>query len=228
MYVYAFIKSQSYSIKSLTGISEPVTLVDAGGLSAVVELNLQAEHLPQTSNEEQLMQAVLTHDRIVCQIFKETTILPLRFGTCFDSEARLLQHMKNHEDHYCQQLEKLMGRGEYLLQGTPRTFSENTQPTETSPKPVKGRDYFLQKKRLHHQRLNLKEQQEKQWQDLIDAIVRIHPIVHGKPHQQSERIYILMPRNQELTLIQWLNEQQKKIDLWELNLGNALPAYHFL
>ncbi|MFO7031901.1 gas vesicle protein GvpFL [Limnospira fusiformis CCALA 023] len=227
MYVYAFIKSQSISWKSVQGIYEPVVLLEAGALAAVVEPNLQAENL-SADNEEELMRAVLTHDRIVCQIFEETTVLPVRFGTCFDSEARLCEHLTTEGDRYFRQLEKLTGRAEYLLEAIPQPFNQEKPFSDTTAPPTKGRDYFLQKKRLHQQRLNFEQQQEQQWQDFINAIASKYPIVQGKATEDAERIYLLIPRSQEVALVEWVAQQQQNIDLWEFSLGNAVPAYHFL
>lgn len=227
MYVYAFIKNQSISWRSLRGIYESVVLLEAGALSAVVEPNLQRENL-STDNEEELMRAVLIHDRIVCQIFEETTVLPVRFGTCFDSEAKLREHLTTQGDRYFRQLEKLTGRAEYLLEAIPQPFNQEKPSSDTTGDPAKGRDYFLQKKRLHQQRLNFQQQQEQQWQEFIDAIASKYPIVQGKATEDAERIYLLTPRSQEVALVEWVAQQQQKIDLWEFTLGNALPAYHFL
>ncbi|MEB3882069.1 GvpL/GvpF family gas vesicle protein, partial [Lyngbya sp. CCY1209] len=140
MYVYAFLKTPRVPLNLPQGIENPVDLVTTDDLCALVEPNLGAENLPQTDDEE-LMRAVLAHDRVLCEVFEQTTLLPLRFGTCFHSEARLLEHMASERDRYSRQLDQLQGRAEYLLRGVPRDYVRPEPPTE--PEPSQGRAYFL-------------------------------------------------------------------------------------
>ncbi|MGC9526320.1 MAG: GvpL/GvpF family gas vesicle protein [Limnospira sp.] len=226
MYVYAFLKTPRVPLKLPRGIENPVDLLKTDDLSALVEPNLGADNLPQTDDEE-LMRAVLAHDRVLRELFEQTTVLPLRFGTCFPSEARLLEHMASERDRYSRQLEQLGGRAEYLLRGVPRDFSPQEPPTE--PEPTTGRAYFLEKKRRHQRQLDGQRRQTREWEQFLDAIGYAYPNwIHAQPQGGTERIYILIDRDRESALIEWLHQQQQNTRAWDLNLSRALPPYHFL
>jgi len=226
MYVYAFLKTPRVPLNLPQGIENPVDLVKTDALCALVEPNLGAENLPQTDDEE-LMRAVLAHDRVLCEVFEQTTLLPLRFGTCFHDKARLLEHMASNGDRYSRQLEQLWGRAEYLLRGAPREFTPQEPLTELEP--TKGRAYFLEKKRRHQRQLDYQRQQTREWQQFLDAIGCTYPNwVQVQPQAGTERIYILLQRESESTLLEWLHQQQQNIATWDLNLSRALPPYHFL
>ncbi|MEB3882668.1 GvpL/GvpF family gas vesicle protein, partial [Lyngbya sp. CCY1209] len=111
--------------------------------------------------------------------------------------------------------------------GVPRDYVRPEPPTE--PEPSQGRAYFLEKKRRHQQQLDYQRQQTREWQQFLDAIGHTYPNwVRVPPQAGTERIYILIPRERESTLIEWWHQQQQNMSAWELNLSPALPPYHFL
>ncbi|NJL22740.1 MAG: hypothetical protein HC895_21050 [Leptolyngbyaceae cyanobacterium SM1_3_5] len=107
-------------------------------LIAIVEPELNLELLQRS--DEQLMQAVLNHDRVLRELFEQTTLLPLRFGTCFVSEAGLVEHLQTHQQAYQGKLAALSNQVEYSLKCSPIFLPEAAIDPD-----LKGKDYFLAK-----------------------------------------------------------------------------------
>ncbi|VXD18906.1 Gas vesicle protein GvpW [Planktothrix serta PCC 8927] len=229
MYIYAFLKTPASPLKLPQGIKGCLEIINSQGLSALVEPDLQAEDLPDT--DEQLMQSVVIHDQITCAVFYQTSLLPVRFGTCFRSETALFEHLALNQQNYIQKLEQLQGKAEYCLQGVPLDPSQNQPnlPNPTDSPSLRGRDYFLAKKQLHQRQLEHQQQQSQQWQQLIEIIGQTYPetlLADSQPNR--ERIYILIPQTNEIQLQQQLNHWHSQYTHWQLSLGQALPPYHFL
>lgn len=228
MYTYAFFKTPTSSLKLPSGIRGCLEIVSSQGLSALVEPDLNAQHLPDT--DEQIIQAVLIHDQIICSVFEQITLLPLRFGTCFRSTIALSEHLALHQQDYLQKLEQFQDKTEYCLQGIPH------EPTrvQTLPNPInlplqRGRDYFLAKKQLHQFQIDYQQQQAQEWQQLVNTISQTYTEIHfaeGQPNR--ERIYILIHQTQSPQLQKKLDQWQNQSPHWQLTLGDATPPYHFV
>ncbi|MCZ8105736.1 MAG: GvpL/GvpF family gas vesicle protein, partial [Burkholderiales bacterium] len=113
LYTYAFLKTPIESLKLPVGMANPLLLITVGSLSAVVEPEVCLDTLQ--NDDERLIQSVLCHDRVICELFRQTTILPLRFGTSFLEAENLLTHLCSHAQEYQEKIEELEGKGEYLL-----------------------------------------------------------------------------------------------------------------
>jgi hypothetical protein len=229
MYTYAFFQTPTSPLKLPQGIRGSLQIINFQGLSALVEPDLKAEDLPDT--DEKLMQAVLIHDQIICTVFQQITLLPLRFGICFSSATAIFEHLALHQQNYLQKLQQFQGKAEYCLQAVSLEPTPNT-PTQTNPidsPPQRGREYFLAKKQLHQRQLEHQQQQTQEWQQLVDTISQTHPEIRLADSQPSrERIYILIHQTKELKLQEQLNQWQSQSHHWQLTLGDAIPPYHFL
>ena len=64
--------------------------IESVGLAAVVEPELALETIEQ--DDSQLIQAVIGHDRVIQTLFQQITVLPLRFGTCFQDRESVINH----------------------------------------------------------------------------------------------------------------------------------------
>ncbi|NDJ17789.1 GvpL/GvpF family gas vesicle protein [Myxacorys almedinensis] len=223
MYTYAFFKTPKTDWQfEQDGIAGQVQVVRTLALSALVEPNVDLDEIQQ--NDHRLVQAVLTHDRIICDLFWATTILPLRFGTCFVSPENLLQHLEANQDKYLAKLNQFEGKAEYRLKLVP---SDDAQPELDSA--LKGKDYFLAKKQRYQQQLHQQTQQQQELRTLLDAIAQSYPNhLLKKTGSEDEKIYLLVNREAEDTLYTRLELWQSLCPTWELTLGDALPPYHFV
>lgn len=223
MYTYAFFRTSDTPIQLHDGIISEVQIIRTPELSALVEPEFDVEAIQHDDN--QLVQAVLTHDRVICDLFWQTTILPLRFGTQFISEEKLLHHLIANQDQYLAKLDQLEGKAEYRLQLAPIEPSE----PEDRDRDLKGRAYFLAKKQRYQDQQDQQTQQQQELETVLSAIAQDYPdYIRREPSQGIEKLYLLVDRQLEMALYQQLYDWQAQCPSWELDLGEALPPYHFV
>ncbi len=222
MYTYAFLPSSKIPLDLPEGISGSLQLVTVDQLAALVEPDLALEAL-QTSDDV-LMRAVLYHDQVIREVFEQTPVLPLQFGTCFVSRQGLIEHLGSHGAEYLNKLSQLAGMAEYLLKLPPLSM-----PQHESLSHLKGREYFLAKKQQVHTQTEWNQRQQIELNHLKDTIAQSFPKwVQGEPSEGIERIYVLSDRQQEPWLYQQVDVWQTHLMYWHLDLGEALPPYHFV
>ncbi|MBE9009303.1 GvpL/GvpF family gas vesicle protein [Pseudanabaenaceae cyanobacterium LEGE 13415] len=225
MYTYAFFKTPSTPLQLTEGIAGNLAVIKTDSLSALVEPDLEFEAIEK--DDTQLVQAVLTHDRVICDLFWQVTILPLRFGTQFLSHDRLVAHLSENRDKYLEKLNQLEGKAEYRLKLTPIELELLANP-ETNGS-MKGRDYFQAKKQQYQAHIDQKDQQQQEFEQILAEIEQVYPDTKVKPGADGiEKLYLLIDKREEMMLYQRLNEWQNQYPHWELGLGEALPPYHFV
>jgi hypothetical protein len=221
MYTYAFLPI-SNGLDLPEGISGSLQLVTVNQLAALVEPDLSLESL-QTSDDV-LMRAVLYHDQVIREVFAQTPVLPLRFGTCFVSRQGLVEHLGSHSAEYLEKLEHLSGQAEYLLKLKPVSLPEAVVASE-----LKGRSYFLAKKQQYQQQMEWQTRQQLELETLKQFISQSYSnVVQTEATEGIERIYLLDDRGHESHLKTQVQEWQMRSSYWQLSLGDALPPYHFV
>lgn len=223
MYTYAFLLNSAQPLDLPEGIWGSLELVGIADLAALVEPDLSSASLQQS--DRQLMQAVLSHDRVIQEVFQQTAVLPLRFGTYFISRQGLLEHLQTHRQEYLDKLARLQGKAEYVLKLVPLSFAEPTISTE-----ARGKDYFLAKKQLYQNQSAWQQQQQFELGSLHSIISEHYPdsVRGGATNDGSERIYLLYPQQKEQFLDQQIRAWQQQFRHWQLSLGETLPPYHFV
>jgi hypothetical protein len=221
MYTYAFLHSDISHLHLPEGISGPLRLIGTAHVLALVEPQLDFEALQQSDN--QLMQAVLAHDRVIRDIFRQTEILPLRFGTCFVSQDGLLEHLQSRSSDYLVKLAQLAGKAEYTLKFTPIDLPE---PAISSD--AKGKEYFLAKKQRYQTQLEQQQLRSLELDQVKEAIAQLYPYAITSSGEGIERIHLLVSRQDEPVLSQQVQTWQLNCSHWEVIPGEALPPYHFV
>lgn len=222
LYSYAFLKTPTDALNLPVGIADKVFLVSSEDISAVVEAELSLESVQ--NNDAKLIEAVLSHDRVMCELFRQTPILPLRFGTFFISQKNLLAHLKFHSRAYLEKIDLLKQKGEYTLKFTPRKLQEPTISPE-----VGGRQYFLAKKQRYQTQQDFYILQNAEWQNAVHLITEIYKSAIIVPSQNEEmRIYLLVSQIDQPFLKAHFSYWQQACPRWELQLGEASPPYHFI
>lgn len=223
MYTYVFFRPSANALTLPEGITGPLQQVDTPQLSAVVEAGLDWDAI--AADEQQLIQAVVTHDRVICALFEQVTVLPLRFGTRFEPPETLQTYLETHHQAYQEKLFHLADKGEYLLKATPLEIRPETElPTE-----AQGRAYFLAKKQRYQTQADEQRQQQQQMQTLVAAIAQAYPAAKvSESPDRSHRIYLLLKENQRVLLNQQLAIWQNQCYHWDINLLGPLPPYHFV
>jgi hypothetical protein len=203
------------------GAVNQVVLINGNELAAIVEPGIFLESFQ--NNDEKIIQMALHHDRVICELFQQITVLPLRFGTYFTSTNNLLNHLKSHEKEYQNKLEKINGKNEFTLKLIPRMIEEIV-PSEGG-----GKDYFLAKKQRYQNQNNFSIAQAAEKQNLIDLITKVNqlPVVVQEQEEQIQ-IYLLVSCQDKTLLLEQFLTWQKACPRWDLLLGDCLPPYHFI
>ena len=203
------------------GIAHPtVQLVSGGQLEAIAEFDLDVSHIKD--DDQQLINAVLTHDRVLGQMFTQTVLLPLRFGTQFTSRDALRTYLQTHQASYLQRLEVLGDKAEYLVKLAPN-------PLKLPPldETLKGRDYFLAKKNRLQRQAQAQAQQDEELQRFLAHLQTTGvAFVQSTPQEGEERFHILSMRDIAIAEAQ-LTAWQQLVPSWQLYCSEPLPPYHF-
>jgi hypothetical protein len=221
LYSYAFLETPSLPLILPQGAATQVVLIKGTNLSAIVEPGISLESFQD--NDEKIIEMALCHDRVICELFQQITVLPVQFGICFNSQKNLLIHLESNTEKYRQQLQTIHGKTEFTLKLTPVILEE------VPPVTARGKDYFIAKKQQYqHQRdFSIAQAQEKQY--LIDLITTSnnYPVVVKEKDQEVTIHMLVNIEDKNLFLEQTLN-WQKACPRWNLSLGDPLPPYHFI
>lgn len=221
LYSYAFLQTPSFPLILPQGVASQVVLIKGTNLSAIVEPGISLESFQD--NDEKIIEMALCHDRVICELFQQITVLPVQFGICFNSQKNLLIHLESNTEKYRQQLQTIHGKTEFTLKLIPVILEE------VAPVTARGKDYFLAKKQQYqHQRdFSIAQAQEKQ--DLIDLITTSnnYPVV-VKEKDQEVTIHIMVNIEDKNLFLEQVLSCQKACPRWNLSLGDALPPYHFI
>ncbi|MEM1291107.1 MAG: GvpL/GvpF family gas vesicle protein [Cyanobacteria bacterium P01_H01_bin.162] len=220
IYVYALCPTPGESLSLPQGIAQPVQLLVAEGLGAIAEPEVDVAQVRE--DDAQLMEAVLAHDRVLGQLFAQMPLLPLRFGTQFKDRSSLQTFLHSHQQTYLQRLQTLQDRAEYLLKLSPQPYA-----APAVDETVRGREYFLAKKRRLQEQTAALAQQQGELQSFLTTLTAAHiPFVQSAPQEEEERLHILLSRD-ALTAQTLLAEWQRQLPTWQLVCSEPLPPYHF-
>ncbi len=221
LYTYCFLSSPHYQFTLPQGLTGELTLIEESAITAVVETNLPREDLEE--NDQTLIEAVLNHDRVICEIFQNTPVLPLRFGTYFRGQDDLLSHLKENAQNYQNQLYAIAGKAEVTLKLTPIPFSE------TSDLQATGKAYLKAKKQQYQAKTNYQNQQEAALETFKEQINQMYPnLIHDQPKETTERFYLLLNYTNFSALVQQIELWEESLENWQIEISEPLPPYHFL
>ncbi|BAB73944.1 GvpL/GvpF family gas vesicle protein [Anabaena sp. FACHB-709] len=221
-YTYAFLNTPDIPLRLPSGNLGQLLLIHGHKLSAVVEPGISLES--SQNNDEEVIKMVLAHDRVICELSQQTTVLPLRFGTYFNSEETLLNHIESHAQEYQKKLDHIQGKTEYTLKLIPRKFEELAKVSGGN-----GRDYFLAKKLHYEHQKNFIGDQNREKNHLINLIMDVYrssAIIQD--YVEEVRLHLLVDRHDKTLLFKQVLTLQEKCPHWNLILGEPLPPYHFV
>lgn len=223
MYTYAFLLNSDRPLDLPEGIWGRLELVGTQDVVALIEPDLAFES--SEPSDRQLMQAVLSHDRVIQDIFQQTAVLPLRFGTYFISRQGLVEHLRSHQHEYLSKLIHLQGKAEYTLKLAPFPLPETTITADTN-----GKLFFRTTKQLHPNQISWQQQQQLEIQSLSKLIKAHYPetVQGGEASDGIARLHLLSSQQEEALLHERLTLWQCQSHFWQLSLGEALPPYHFV
>ncbi len=145
LYLYG-ISAKAPKLKVPTSIdgNSPLEHLEAAGLTAwyspVSSTEFGDRLTANMENLEWLSAVSVRHQRTVAQISEAVTLLPARFGTVFNSEKSLRDHISEEKDQLTQKLDRIDGAEEW---GVKLFLTAAPPPSEI--KASSGRDYLRAK-----------------------------------------------------------------------------------
>lgn len=125
---------------------EPIGKISYKGISAIVdEVSLdEFGEEPLKKNLESLdwvKDKVFNHEKVIENIMKKTTIIPMKFCTIFNTRERILGLLKEKYDYFNELLERFAGKHEWGV----KVYSD-IRPKVEAKSPSSGREYLALKK----------------------------------------------------------------------------------
>jgi hypothetical protein len=221
IYLYSICPRPSQPLVLPLGLAEPTQLIAVDDVAALVETGVDLSILQ--TDEPRLLNAVLSHDRVICELFQHTPLLPLRFGTQIASLNHLKAHLSNQRADYIAKLNILAPKVEYQIKLIAQEVA--LPPLATG---LTGRDYFLAKKQRLQDQTTAQAQQQLELAQVLDHIHNTYgDSIEAEAPAGEARIYVLVDRD-DTTLPQWAEEVRSQTSQWDLILSEPLPPYHFV
>jgi hypothetical protein len=222
VYVYGVCRRPSTEITLPLGLEQETQVVNVDDIAAIVEYGIDLEALQ--TEDQRLLNAVLCHDRVICDLFHQVTILPIRFGTQLTSTEKLKEYIGSEYQTFQQKLQALDQKCEYQIKLTPEAI---TPPS--APEGLKGREYFLAKKQRLHDQTAAYEHQQMELSGLFERVQQTFPdAIEATNEDGTAKVYILLNQGEAPALKQQAEKWQSDTSYWNLSLSEALPPYHFV
>jgi hypothetical protein len=229
IYTFAILLTPAPATLPLGIAGKPIQYLSCDRLIAVIDRDVDVEAI-KLLPESSLMKVIIQHDRLICELFNDRTLLPLRFGTAFVSIDALESYLKTESPKLLAQLERLDGYAEYLITG--KAIADKTEVLSN----LKGKDYLLAKRSQYLQQEQWRSQLQQEVLDYRKAIINhLNPDIYTPEFAQVEtqgsedlRVYALLPRSQVQDLPEILRAWESEHPHWQVNWSDALPPYHFL
>ena len=229
IYTFAILLAPALDERPLGITGKPIQYLQCDRLIAAIEPDIDIDAL-KLLPEPSLMQVIIQHDRLVCELFNERTLLPLRFGTAFVSIAALETYLQTESERLLASLDRLDGYAEFLITGSA------IAPKVEAATNLKGKDYLLAKRSQYLQQEQWRSQLQEEVLDYRQTITdNLNPDLYKPEFQHVEtqgsedvRVYALLPRSQVEDLQVALRSWEEQHSHWQISWSNALPPYHFL
>jgi len=228
LYTFAILLAPAPETQPLGITGKPIQYLQCDRLIAAIETDVDIEAL-KLLPEQSLMQAIIHHDRLICELFNSRTLLPLRFGTAFVSIDALESYLQTEGERLCASLQRLDGYAEYLITG-------NAASPKLEMATLKGKDYLLAKRSQYLQQEQWRSQLQQEVLDYRQTITdNLNSEIYKPEFQHVEtqgsedvRVYALLPRSQVEFLQDTLRSWEEQHSHWQISWSAALPPYHFL
>lgn len=164
IYLYAIRQHSPHALPAISGLqSRPLEAIRVKGLDAVVST---CDALDQNPTSETLWQ----HEGVVEALMKDQCVLPVRYGTCLDSEEELIQLIEGRNTSFEADLERLHGCVEVSLRviDSARTANPKIESghAQRRVRYTSGIDYLNKRRRL----LDAADHQQEKMQAWVDAV----------------------------------------------------------
>lgn len=214
-----------FVIEELRGVSgSRVMGYPSGELAVIVSEYIKTGELDQ--------KAILEHAKVVAECFRNTTVLPFRFGTVFDSDDALRRAVRANRKAFLSSVARLRGKAEMHLKLVVKDGSLREAMTPDLPLPLTAGGTYLTKlreKAVRHRERQTKAraisvQVHKLFSPLeeevsckrIDSGGMLIDIAHLVDHKHIEKYQARF------------DSAARQLKNCELAISGPWPPYHFL
>ncbi|MFS8902045.1 GvpL/GvpF family gas vesicle protein [Synechococcus sp. H60.2] len=228
LYTYAFLPMPDaplwHFIQQTQGIRGPLQVFSPPGGRIAAAVEPMPDPASLQASDEVLVRSALRHDQVICRLFAQMPLLPLRFGTCFLSAEKLGSHLLAQQAEYEQALAAIGGRAEYCLKG-----KLSPQPSPDPQPAPSGTAYLLARKQAYLLQRQAQERQEQELAALQQLWPSTWPVQRGDP-QPGEvlRLYFLLTPAEREAAAQLTQTWVAAHPRWQLDWSPPLPPYHFM
>lgn len=230
IYTFAILLAPAPDARPLGITGKPITYIQCDRLVAAVETEVDIDALNQLP-EQSMLQAIIQHDRLLCELFEQRPLLPLPFLKTFFSDGKTLEnYLQTDSSKLLANLQRIDGYAEFLITGTA------IAPKIETATDLKGKDYLLAKRSQYLQQEKWRSQLQQEVLDYRQTITDyLNPEIYQPEFQHSEpqgsedvRVYALLPRSQVASLQDTLRSWEERHPHWQIAWSQPLPPYHFL
>jgi gas vesicle protein GvpL/GvpF len=213
-----------FVIEDLKGVNgSGVFGYPSGELAVIVSEYARSGELSQT--------AVLEHAHVVAECFRNTTVLPFRFGTVFDTDEALRHAVRANRKAFLSSVERLRGKAEMHLKLLVKDGSLREAMTEVVLPTTTGGDYLS--------KLRVKAARQRERQTKARAIsVQVHKLFSPLEEEVSCKkvdtggmlidIAHLVENKQIEKYQARYSTAARQFKNCELAISGPWPPYHFL
>ena len=164
MYVYAVSACITDQLPNVTGIQNlPIDYVNHGGIGAIISMCNEVDKKPMPDE-------LWRHEGVVENLMRDRCVLPVRYGTCIQSEKELKSFLEIGQESFLKDLDRLQGCIEVSVRVIKPEIHQQALSTgkahRNGLKEQSGRAYLTN--RLLHLRAECDEQRDLEaWADRI-------------------------------------------------------------
>jgi gas vesicle protein GvpL/GvpF len=211
-----------FPVENLSGVgNNQVFAYPSGELAVIV-----SEYTPGELNQ----QAVIEHARVVSECFRNTTVLPFRFGTIFDSDEALRRALRSNRKAFTDSVSRLKGKAEMHLKLVVKDGSLREAMNDIELPDSVGGEYLA---RLREKASRQRERQTKARALSVQVNRLFHPLeeeVSCRKNETGGMLIDIAHLIDEKAIERYQNSfssAARQLKNCEILISGPWPPYHF-
>ena len=211
-----------FPVEGLSGVgNNQIFAYPSGELAVIV-----SEYTPGELNQ----QAVIEHARVVSECFRNTTVLPFRFGTIFESDEALRRALRSNRKAFTDSVSRLKGKAEMHLKLVVKDGSLREAMTDIELPDSVGGEYLS---RLREKAARQRERQTKARALSVQVNRLFHPLeeeVSCRKDETGGMLIDIAHLIDEKAIERYQNSfssAARQLKNCEILISGPWPPYHF-
>jgi Gas vesicle synthesis protein GvpL/GvpF len=211
-----------FPVEGLSGVgNNQVFAYPSGELAVIV-----SEYTPGELNQ----QAIIEHARVVSECFRNTTVLPFRFGTIFDSDEALRRALRSNRKAFTDSVTRLKGKAEMHLKLVVKDGSLREAMNDIELPDSVGGEYLA---RLREKAARQRERQTKARALSVQVNRLFHPLeeeVSCRKNETGGMLIDIAHLIDEKAIERYQNSfssAARQLKNCEILISGPWPPYHF-